>query len=177
MLKWKLLQEYDKESGTHTRFQIVMFGDIFQLRLEDNGTYTILKKKHMSTEFIAIKDGLLGLKPAKKYFARYILPKLTSEQTLDEIIFMEFEIELRSARRKAVKAREAERYIFSLLDDMCIDADGMPPETLNADTLAVAISSYLQHGKFSLQEIMREVRAAYGKESYPAFPSKNEQNT
>ena len=73
MLKWKIMPEYDNSSGEHTRFQIRMFGDVFQLKMENGGTYSILKKEHLSNRYITIKSGLLGIKSAKRYFARYIL--------------------------------------------------------------------------------------------------------
>ena len=92
------------------------------------------------------------------------IPKLTPEQAADELVFMEFEKALKSARRKSVTAHEAQRLVFALLDDMCIDADGTPSEAENAETLADAITCYLQYGEFSLSKIMREVRSAYGKE-------------
>lgn len=92
------------------------------------------------------------------------IPKLTPEQALDEEVFMEFEKALKSARRKAVAAQKAERLIFGLIDDMCIDADHTASEAENADTLADAITCYIQYGEFSLSKIMREVRSVYGKE-------------
>lgn len=73
MLKWKILPEFDRNDGIHTRFQIRMLGDVFQLKLEDNETWSILKKDKLSENFFPIKEGLLGIKPAKKYFAHYIL--------------------------------------------------------------------------------------------------------
>jgi len=91
------------------------------------------------------------------------IPNLTPEQAADELVFMEFEKALKLARRKAVTAHEAQRLVFALLDDMCIDADGTPSEAENAETLADAITCYLQYGEFSLSKIMREIRTAYGK--------------
>ena len=73
MQKWKIISEYDTDTGTHTRFKTRMFGDEYQLRLEADGTYSILKKDRFSNAFFVIKEGLLGIKPAKKYFAKYIL--------------------------------------------------------------------------------------------------------
>lgn len=92
------------------------------------------------------------------------IPKLTPEQAADELVFMEFEIALKSARRKSKTAQKAERLVFTLLDDMCIDADRIPSEAENADNLADAITCYLQYGEFSLSKLMREIRSAYGKE-------------
>ena len=92
------------------------------------------------------------------------IPKLTPEQAANELVFMEFEKALKSARRKSVAAHEAARLVFALLDDMCIDADRISSEAENAENLADAITCYLQYGEFSLSKIMREVRSAYGKE-------------
>lgn len=93
------------------------------------------------------------------------IPKLTSEQATDELVFMNFEKALKSARRKAVAAHKAARYVFDLIDDMSIDADRTPSEAENADNLADAIACYLQYGEFSLPKIMREIRTAYRKEN------------
>lgn len=71
--KFKPLSEYDTPTGEHTCFQTRMFGDVFRIRKDANGTFSIWKKERLSNDFITIKEGLLGLKPAKKYFARYIL--------------------------------------------------------------------------------------------------------
>lgn len=73
MLKWKILPEFDNNDGTHTRFQIRMLGDVFQLKLEYDETWSILKKDKFCNDYFSIKEGLLGIKSAKKYFARYIL--------------------------------------------------------------------------------------------------------
>lgn len=73
MLKWKILPEFDRNDGTHTRFQIRMFGEVFQIKLENDETWSILKRDKLGESFFPIKEGLLGIKPAKKYFAHYIL--------------------------------------------------------------------------------------------------------
>lgn len=92
------------------------------------------------------------------------ISNLTPEQASDELVFMAFEKALRAAKRKADAAQEAENAIFSLLGDMCIDADSIPTKAENADNLKEAIACYLSYGEYSVAGIMREIRAAYGKE-------------
>jgi hypothetical protein len=91
------------------------------------------------------------------------IPKLTPEQAADELVFMEFEKALKSAKRKAVAAHKAQNHIFELLEDMCIDAEAIPTKAENASNLGEAITCYLDYGEYTLTGIMREVRAAYGK--------------
>lgn len=93
------------------------------------------------------------------------ISNLTPEQASDELVFMAFEKALRAAKRKAKAAQEAENGIFDLLEDMCIDAECIPSEAENADNLKDAITCYLSYGEYSVAGIMREIRAAYGKES------------
>ena len=90
------------------------------------------------------------------------IPKLTPEQAADELVFMEFEKALKSAKRKAVAAHKAQNYIFELLEDMCIEAEEIPTKAENASNLYEAITCYLDYGEYTLSGIMREVRAAYG---------------
>lgn len=90
------------------------------------------------------------------------IPKLTPEQAVDELVFMEFEKALKSAKRKAVAAQKAQNHIFELLEDMCIDADTVPTKAENASDLGEAITCYLDYGEYTLSGIMREVRSAYG---------------
>lgn len=89
------------------------------------------------------------------------ISKLTSEQAADELTFMEFEKLLRTAKRKAVAAQEAENSVFKALEDMCIDAESVPTEAENADNLKEAIACYFSYDEYSATGIMREVRAAY----------------
>lgn len=91
------------------------------------------------------------------------IPKLTPEQAADELVFMEFEKALKSAKRKAVAAQKAQNHIFELLEDMCIDAEEIPTKAENASNLGEAITCYLDYGEYTLSGIMREVRSAYGK--------------
>ena len=90
------------------------------------------------------------------------IPKLTPEQAADELVFMEFEKALKSAKRKAVAAQKAQNHIFELLEDMCIDADTVATKAENASDLGEAITCYLDYGEYTLSGIMREVRSAYG---------------
>lgn len=92
------------------------------------------------------------------------ISELTPEQASDELVFMSFEKALRAAKRKANTAQEAENTLFGLLDDMCIDAESVPTNAENADNLKEAITCYLSYDEYSVAGIMREVRAAYGKE-------------
>lgn len=89
---------------------------------------------------------------------------LTPEQASDELMFMEFEKILKSAKRKALVAQEAQDAVFRALADMCIDAESVPSDAENATNLEQAISCYLDYDEYSLSGIMREVRNAYGKQ-------------
>lgn len=90
------------------------------------------------------------------------ISNLTPEEAADELVFMAFEKALKSAKRKAVAAQEAENTVFSLLEDMCIDAEGVPTNAENAANLKEAICCYLSYGEYTLSGIMKEVRSAYG---------------
>lgn len=85
---------------------------------------------------------------------------------LTEVPNLHIEVEkaIKSARRKFVAAQNAEREIFSLLEDMYIDAHLIPTEAENSSNLDDAISCYLQYGEYSLSKIMSEIRSAYGEE-------------
>ena len=89
---------------------------------------------------------------------------LTPEQASDELVFMEFEKILKSAKRKALVAQEAQDEVFRALEDMCIDAESVPSDAENATNLGEAICCYLDYDEYSLSGIMREVRNAYGKQ-------------
>lgn len=91
------------------------------------------------------------------------IPMNKTEQTQDELVFMELEKAIKSARQKAKATQAAERIVFSLLDSLNIDADNTPSEAENADNLSDTISCYIQYGEYSIPKIMREVRSAYSK--------------
>lgn len=92
------------------------------------------------------------------------ISNMTEEQAADELAFREFEKLLRTARRKAVAAKKAEREVFDVLGDMCIADDMVPTNAENANNLLEAICCYIQYGEYSVAGIMREVKAAYGQQ-------------
>lgn len=83
-------------------------------------------------------------------------------QDQDDIVFKTIERRLRKAKQAAEYAQATERIVFQTLDDMCISPEDVPSDAENAETLQDAITCWLQYDEYSLHDIMREVRGAYG---------------
>lgn len=84
-------------------------------------------------------------------------------EAIDELTFMELKKLLQKARKAQQKADEALYAIYNTLNDMRIDIDA-PSDAENADCLNDAISCYVQYGEYSIQNLLKEIRAQYGKE-------------
>lgn len=80
----------------------------------------------------------------------------------DDKVFRIIENALRRAKRAAEKAQSAEKIVFDLLDDACIDPEDAPTEAENASNLAEAITCFLSYDEYSVAGIMKEIRGAYG---------------
>ncbi len=92
------------------------------------------------------------------------ISEMTEQECNDELTFYSFEKLLRSAKAKYDRAQAAEAVVFQALEDMCIDAESVPTRAENAANLKEAISCFLCYNEYSVSGIMKEVRAAYGKQ-------------
>ena len=90
------------------------------------------------------------------------ISELTDEQAMDELTFMSLKKLLQTARKAEQKATEAHNAVYAALEDMCIDLD-VPSCAENADTLCDAVSCYIHYGEFGLKNLLKEIRAQYGK--------------
>lgn len=90
------------------------------------------------------------------------ISEMTSEECLDELTFRHFKNLLLKARKKSIESIAASALVYQALDDMCIDADNIPSNAENADSLLDAISCFIDYGEYSVAGIMREIKAAYG---------------
>lgn len=95
------------------------------------------------------------------------ISEMTTEECNDELVFRRFKSLLEKARKKQTEATAATALVYRALEDMCIDADQIPSDAENADNLEDAISCFIDYGEYSVAGIMREVKAAYGKEPTP----------
>lgn len=95
------------------------------------------------------------------------ISEMTVEECNDELVFRRFKSLLEKARKKQVEATAATALVYQALEDMCIDADQISSDAENADSLEDAISCFIDYGEYSVAGIMREVKAAYGKEATP----------
>ena len=92
------------------------------------------------------------------------ISEMTTEECNDELVFNLLKNLLNRAREAQIKADAAFRSVMQVLDDMCIEPDHVPSNAENADNLEQAITCYIAYGEYSVAEIMREVKEAYGKE-------------
>lgn len=85
-------------------------------------------------------------------------------QAHSETMFLSFGKKLARAKTAYNAAHRALEAVFRQLENMRIDPSEVPTDAENACNLEEAINCYLLYGKYSRGGIMREVRAAYGKE-------------
>ena len=95
------------------------------------------------------------------------ISEMTVEECNDELVFRRVKSLLEKARKKQVEATAATALVYQALEDMCIDADQIKSDAENADNLDDAISCFISYGEYSVAGIMREIKAAYGKEATP----------
>lgn len=95
------------------------------------------------------------------------ISEMSVEECSDELVFRRFKSLLEKARKKQTEATAATELVYQALEDMCIDADHISTDAENADNLEEAISCFIDYGEYSVAGIMREVKAAYGKEATP----------
>ena len=63
------------------------------------------------------------------------------------------------AREASLRAGQAVREVFYMLDRMGIDLS-LPTNAENADNLEEAICCYIQYGEYGIENILREIQAA-----------------
>ena len=90
--------------------------------------------------------------------------EMTAQECQDELVFAAFEKLLRRGKVMYNRAQTAETAIFTALEDMCIDGESVSTGAENANNLCEAICCFLHHNEYSINGIMKEVRAAYGKQ-------------
>lgn len=89
------------------------------------------------------------------------IPNLSTSQACDELVYLQVEKLLKKAKRESNKYRETQQVVFDILADMCLDPSSVPSKAENADNLQDAITCWLDYDEYSLQNIMKEIKAAY----------------
>lgn len=67
---------------------------------------------------------------------------------------------IETAKELQDKASMALNLIYEALDDLGIDSDNVKTGAENADNLRDAISCYVQYGEYSIDGLMKEIKAA-----------------
>lgn len=68
---------------------------------------------------------------------------------------------IQTAKELQDKASVALDLIYKALDDLGIDPANIKTDAENADNLSDAISCYVSYGEYSIDGLMKEIRAAY----------------
>lgn len=93
------------------------------------------------------------------------ISELSPEEAMDQLTFREIDKKIELARRAQWIADQRLKQVFAELDRLCIDPSEHPTAVENATTLEEAISCYVQYGEYTRSGLMREIKAAYGKEA------------
>lgn len=93
------------------------------------------------------------------------ISELSPEEAMDHLTFREIDKKIELARRAQWIADQRLKQVFAELDRLCIDPSEHPTAAENATTLEEAISCYVQYGEYTRSGLMREIKAAYGKEA------------
>lgn len=93
------------------------------------------------------------------------ISELSPEEAMDQLTFREIDKKIELARRAQWIADQRLKQVFAELDRLCIDPSEHPTAAENATTLEEAISCYVQYGEYTRSGLMREIKAAYGKEA------------
>lgn len=93
------------------------------------------------------------------------ISELSPEEAMDQLTFREIDKKIELARRAQWIADQRLKQVFAELDRLCIDPSEHPTAAENATTLEEAISCYVQYGEFTRSGLLREIKAAYGKEA------------
>lgn len=91
------------------------------------------------------------------------ISQMTEQQCLNELTYDNLRKLLKKARAAQVRADEALRRVFLVLEDMCLDLDA-PTDAENADNLDDAVSCYIQYGEYSIAGLIKEIKAQYERE-------------
>ena len=84
---------------------------------------------------------------------------------MDQLTFRAIDRKIELARRAQWIADQRLKQVFVELDRLCIDPSEHPTAAENATTLEEAISCYVQYSEYTRSGLMREIKAAYGKET------------
>ena len=93
------------------------------------------------------------------------ISELSPEEAMDQLTFRAIDRKIELARRAQWIADQRLKQVFAELDRLCIDPGEIPAAAENATTLEEAISCYVQYGEFTRSGLLREIKAAYGKEA------------
>ena len=93
------------------------------------------------------------------------ISELLPEEAMDQLTFRAIDRKIELARRAQWIADQRLKQVFAELDRLCIDPGEIPTAAENATTLDEAISCYVQYGEFTRSGLLREIKAAYGKEA------------
>lgn len=93
------------------------------------------------------------------------ISELSPEEAMDQLTFRAIDRKIELARRAQWIADQRLKQVFAELDRLCIDSSEHPTAAENATTLEEAISCYVQYGEYTRSGLLREIRAAYGKEA------------
>ena len=95
------------------------------------------------------------------------ISEVSPEEALDQSVLYALDRKLQAARNAQKIADQRLQAIFDELENMCIDPSEHPTAAENATTLEETIACYVQYGEYTRSGLLREIKAAYGKEARP----------
>lgn len=93
------------------------------------------------------------------------ISELSPEEAMDQRTFRKIDKAIEMASRAQWIADQRLKQVFAELDRLCIDPSEHPTAAENATTLEEAICCYVQYGEYTRSGLMRDIKAAYGKEA------------
>lgn len=93
------------------------------------------------------------------------ISELSPEKALDQIVLFALDRKLQAARKAQVIADQRRQAVFDELENLCIDPKEHPTAAENAANLEEAVWRYARYGEYTRSGLLREIKAAYGREA------------
>lgn len=95
------------------------------------------------------------------------ISELSPEEAMDQLTFRAIDRKIELARRAQWIADQRRQAVFDELENLCIDPKEHPTAAEHADNLEEAVWRYARYGEYTRSGLLREIKAAYGKEVRP----------
>ena len=92
------------------------------------------------------------------------ISEVSPEEALQSVLFA-LDRKLQAARKAQVIADQRRQAVFDELENLGIDPKEHPTAAEHADNLEAAVWRYARYGEYTRSGLMREIKAAYGKEA------------